>query len=180
MIIQIVEAGVCVDAKVIQDGAAVTTAKATWPGGEFDAPAGATLMAQSDAGIGWTLSGSKLVEPSPPAPTKDDLLSYAAAKRWTVETGGITVNGASIDTSRDSQAMIANAYAYVTSSGAASISYKASSGWVTMDAATVKAVALAVGAHVQAAFASEQTVDAAIEAGTIATYAAVDAASWPA
>lgn len=111
--------------------------------------------------------------------SKADLIAYAASKRWRVETGGITLNGARIDTARDSQAMIANAYAYVTASGAASISYKANSGWVTMDAATVKAVALAVGAHVQACFAFEETVAADIEAGTLTTTAEIDALAWP-
>jgi hypothetical protein len=108
-----------------------------------------------------------------------DLIAYAANKRWRVETGGIVVGGAHIDTSRDSQAMIANAYAYVTASGSSSIAFKADSGWVTLDPATVKAIALSVGAHVQSCFAIEQTVDAAILAGTISTTAEIDAAAWP-
>ena len=113
-------------------------------------------------------------------PTKADLVAYAASKRFAVETGGIVVNGAQIDTSRESQSMIANAFAYVQASGAASVEYKTASGWVTMDAPTVKAVALAVGAHVQACFAAEQAVDAAISAGTITTTAQIDSAAWPA
>jgi hypothetical protein len=110
------------------------------------------------------------------APIFVDLTSYAANARFLKETGGITVNGAAIQTDRDSQAMISNAYAYVTASGAASVSYKTASGFVTMDAATLKAVALAIGAHVQACFAIEGSVGAAIAAGSIKTTADVDAA----
>lgn len=127
----------------------------------------------------WTFANGVFAAPVPVAPAKADLIAYAAAKRWSVETGGIVVGGASIDTSRDSQAMIANAHAYVVAGGVASIDYKAESGWATMDAATVMAVALAVGAHVQACFAAEKAVGVAIEAGTITTYAEIDAAAWP-
>lgn len=102
--------------------------------------------------------------------------AYAAAQRYAIETAGLDVGGATIDTSRDSQSMIANAYAYTQASGATSVTYKASSGWVTMSADQIKAVALAVGAHVQALFVKEKTIDDAITAGTITTRSAVDAA----
>jgi hypothetical protein len=104
-----------------------------------------------------------------------DLKSYAENARFLKETGGIIVGGVSVSTDRDSQAMIANAYAYVTANGVASVSYKATSGFVTLDAATLKAVALAVGAHVQACFAAEAAVVAGIASGTIKTTADVDA-----
>jgi hypothetical protein len=42
------------------------------------------------------------------------------------------------------------------------------------------AIATAVGAHVQACFATEAAVDAEITAGTITTTAQIDAADWPA
>jgi len=41
------------------------------------------------------------------------------------------------------------------------------------------AIATAVGAHVQACFAAENAVQAAITAGTITTTAEIDAAAWP-
>lgn len=108
-----------------------------------------------------------------------DLHAYAAAKRYEIETGGITVNGAAIDTSRDSQAMITGAYAYSQANPEETIQFKATSGWVTLDPATLAAIATAVGAHVQACFAVESTVAAGIEAGTITTTAEIDAADWP-
>jgi hypothetical protein len=107
-----------------------------------------------------------------------DLAGYAAAKRYAVETGGITVAGARIATDRVSQAMIGNAFAYVQASGAATVSYKTDGGFVTLSADQIKVVALAVGAHVQACFAAEDAVDAGIHATppTITTGAQVDAA----
>lgn len=114
--------------------------------------------------------------------TSADLVAYAAAKRYAVETGGIVVDGDTIATDRDSQAMIGNAFAYVTASGAVSVRFKAASGWVTLSAGAVKQLALAVGAHVQAAFAVEAEIDAAISASppTITTTDQIDAAAWPA
>ena len=114
-----------------------------------------------------------------PVPLIDRLLAYAADKRWQVETGGIEVGGAAIDTSRESQAMITGAYAYSQANPAETISYKATSGWVTIDAATMAAIATAVGAHVQACFAIEASVAAEIEDGTITTTEQIDAADWP-
>lgn len=112
------------------------------------------------------------------APPAIDLAAYAAAKRFAVETGGITVSGAPVATDRGSQAMIANALSYVQASGAASVSYKSPAGFVTLSADQIKAVALAVGAHVQACFVAEDAVDAGLHASppTITALAQVDAA----
>lgn len=130
--------------------------------------------------VGWSYDGTTFTAPVEAAPTVDDLKSYAAARRFVVETGGITVSGASIDTSRESQSLITGAYAYSQAHPDEAITFKAKSGWVTLSAAQVAAIATAVAAHVQAAFAAEQAVDAAIDAGTITTLADIDAADWPA
>jgi len=104
-----------------------------------------------------------------------DLTAYAAAKRFEVETGGVTVNGATVDTSRESQAMITGAYTYSQAHPDETINFKAASGWVTLDAATLAAIATAVGSHVQSCFAAEASVAAEIAAGTITTTAEIDA-----
>lgn len=129
--------------------------------------------------VGMRYADGAFAEVEPDPPTRAELLAYAAEKRWRIETGGITVAGASIDTSRDSQAMITGAYAFSQANPEDPIKYKAASGWVTLDAATMAAIATAVGSHVQASFAAEEAVDAAILAGTITTVAGVDAADWP-
>ncbi|MDE1991665.1 MAG: DUF4376 domain-containing protein [Rhizobiaceae bacterium] len=115
-----------------------------------------------------------------PDPVPVDLPAYAAAKRYAVEPGGIVVNGAGIPTDRQSQAMITGAYSYVEANPSTTVQFKTNSGFVEMNAAQVTAIANAVGAHVQASFAEEATVVAAITAGTITTTAEIDAAAWPA
>jgi hypothetical protein len=123
--------------------------------------------------IGYGYSGGVF---SPPAAPPIDLKAYAAARRYEREIGGVVVAGTSIDTSRESQSMIAGAHAYVQAMPSATVDFKAASGWVTLDAATVTAIALSVAAHVQACFAAEKAADAGIDAGTITTTAEVDAA----
>lgn len=166
-----IEDGVVVERTAIPDG--VEIADAFHPDLDF-------RLCDPAVQVGWVDDDGVLsAPPPPPPPTKGELLAYAAAKRWQVETGGITVAGALIDTGRESQSMITGAYAYSQANPAETISYKAASGWVTIDAATMAAIAAAVGAHVQAAFAAEAAVAAEIEAETITTTAEIDAADWP-
>lgn len=103
-----------------------------------------------------------------------DLIAYAANRRWQAETGGITVGGALIDTSRESQAMITGAYSYAQVRPEKLIKFKAASGWVDLDAATVATIATAVGDHVQACFDAEAEAVAAITDGTVTTVEQVD------
>ncbi|QIB37844.1 DUF4376 domain-containing protein [Rhizobium oryzihabitans] len=114
---------------------------------------------------GWSYDGKAFKAPVEAAPTADELRTYAAMKRFAVETGGIVINSATIDTSRDSQSMIANAHSYIVSSGAPSTRFKALSGWITLSAAEVTSAALAVGAHVQASFNAEGAVNDLIASG---------------
>ncbi|MDL2397473.1 DUF4376 domain-containing protein [Rhizobium mayense] len=115
-----------------------------------------------------------------PDPVPVDLPAYAAAKRYTIETGGITVNGMLVMTDRQSQALIAGAYAYVQANPAVTVNFKTASGFVDLALAQVSAVANAVGAHVQASFAAEDAVVEAISAGSIKSTADIDAFAWPA
>lgn len=113
-------------------------------------------------------------------PSAEVLKAYAADKRWQIETGGISVAGAAIQTDRASQAMITGAFAYAQANPSASIAYKTEGGFVMLSAAEIEAIANAVGAHVQACFAAEAAIVAAIEAGAITSFAAIDGADWPA
>lgn len=124
----------------------------------------------------WTASGGAI---TPYAAPPIDLYAYAAAKRWAVQSGGISVGGVSVDTGDASRSMIADAVAYVQAAGGASIAFKATSGWVTLTSGEVVAIGLAVGAHVQACFAAERAIAAAISAGTVTTTAEIDAWAWP-
>lgn len=112
-------------------------------------------------------------EPDHPGLT---LPEYAAAKRWEKEVGGIEVNGAIIDTSRDSQNMITGAYNYAQENPSKMVSFKTASGWVRLSATEVTVIAIAVGDHVQALFDLESVIADQIEAGIITTVGQIDAA----
>lgn len=133
----------------------------------------------TEVGEGWTFDGAVFAAPVVAPPDKATLKVYAASKRWQVETGGITVAGAAVKTDRASQAMITGAFAYAQANPSASIAFKAADGFVMLTAAEVEAIAKAVGAHVQASFAAEAAIVAAIEAGAITSFAAIDGADWP-
>lgn len=109
----------------------------------------------------------------------DDLRAHAAARRFRVETGGVAVGGATVDTTRESQSMINGALAFVQVAGAASMPFKAKSGWITLTGEEVAAIAVTVAGHVQACFAAERAVDEAITDGTITTREQIDAWPWP-
>ena len=128
---------------------------------------------------GWTYDGETFAAPVVAAKTPDELRAYASVKRFAVETGGIVINGARIDTSRDSQSMVANAHAYIVNSVAVSTAFKALSGWMTLSGAEIKATALADGAHVQASFATEEAIDALITSGDVTDFAEIDTFNWP-
>ncbi|MCB2106345.1 MAG: DUF4376 domain-containing protein [Rhodobacteraceae bacterium] len=101
---------------------------------------------------------------------------YAADCRFRKETGGVVINGATIATDRGSQAMTSGAFNYVTVNLDKVISYKTAGGFVSLTADQVKAIADAVGAHVQACFDKEAFVLAQIAAGAITSVAEIDAA----
>jgi hypothetical protein len=114
-----------------------------------------------------------------------DLGIYAANKRYAVETAGITIGGSTIATDRESQAMITGAYNYLQANPAESVQFKTKNGFVDLDATAMTVIATAVGAHVQACFAREAAVAAAIDDETVTTTAEIDAAfadvtaEWP-
>jgi hypothetical protein len=116
------------------------------------------------------------------AAAKAEKLTGLADLRWRKETGGVSLFGAAISTDRESQAMISGALGLVGANPAAVIDWKTASGWVQLDEPTVRAIALAVGSHVQACFSHERQLSEAIAAA--ADFDALDlvdiAAGWPA
>jgi len=104
-------------------------------------------------------------------------LSAMAAARYAEETAGVTVSGAEIKTDRESQSLITGAALQATQDANYTTPWKCSNGFMTLTAAQILAIAQAVRAHVEAAFAKEATVDTQIEAAT--TQAELDAVVWP-
>ena len=120
--------------------------------------------------------------PKPISDAKDYVKSQVAARRFGAEIQGVTLNGTSIATDRDSQSMIGNAYASLKNGLIASVNFKSQSGFVSLDLASFEPVARAVAEHIQACFTAEQVHVAAIDALT--THAEVEAydisTGWPA
>ncbi|AZO58974.1 DUF4376 domain-containing protein [Mesorhizobium sp. M1A.F.Ca.IN.022.06.1.1] len=114
---------------------------------------------------------------------RDLKLAALADKRWQVETGGIVVGGAPVRTDANSQAKITGAVAlFQNDPGLDTIDWEAQPGvWVTLDAASITAIGIAVGRHVQACFSRARTLSEEIMAA--ANLAALDGididAGWP-
>lgn len=109
-----------------------------------------------------------------PSPTNEDLLAYAATKRWEKEVGGVNVSGVQVMTDERSQGLINGAYNMAMADPEQVFEFKSAGGWLTLNAETVIAIGMAVGAHVQTCFAIEKAVAAAVGSGTITTFAEID------
>lgn len=126
----------------------------------------------------WTpavIAAFLAAHPPEPEPTVD-LAAYAADKRWRLQEGGIVINGVAIRTDKDSRDMIGDACDLAEKQPAETIMFKAMNGWVELDAATMGAIGLAVGAYVRELFRAESQVVAAIASGEITSTAEIDAA----
>ena len=113
-----------------------------------------------------------------------DLIAYAAAKRYWAETAGKTLTGGVVvgtdDVAQRKIAGVRHAFDNGTLASMDKVAFKAKSGWVDMGKTDIEAVHTAVVRHVQACYAKEKEVAAAITAGTITSTAEIDAAGWPA
>ena len=99
-----------------------------------------------------------------------------AAARYAAEIAGVTVGGATIRTDRESQALITGGALKATQDAEYSCTWKAESGFVTLDAATIIIVADAVRSHVQGCFDAEAAKCALIDAAQ--TVEDVEAVAW--
>lgn len=112
-----------------------------------------------------------------PIRSKDELLLYAADKRWQVETGGITVAGIAIPTDDRAKLLINGASLGMADTDTAMFVSGTTAAELT--GAQFTAFNSAIIAHVQACFAVQSVVMADIESDTITTTAEIDAADWP-
>ena len=78
-----------------------------------------------------------------------------AAARWEAETAGIDVNGFTVRTDRESQALITGAALKAMQDSTYSCRWKTESGFVELTAPQILAIADAVRAHVQSCFDRE-------------------------
>lgn len=135
-----------------------------------DAPLSNEVRALLQAG-GYTIE--TYAEPMPDAAA---LHAYAAGARWRKETGGISVSGLNVATDDRSKALIQGAYLQAQRDPAFTALWKTAAGaFVTIGAAEIEAVALAVAAHIQACFGKEAEVVQAIDNHVIDSFAQIDA-----
>lgn len=129
-----------------------------------------------------TPDGLTAVEPAaPPAspPTKDQLAAYAAAVRYNKEVAGVPWrDGLVIQTDRESQSKMLSEFVAIGAGLRPEPSpWKfADNKFANLSNADMSAVCLAGRAHVADAFASEDTVQAEIAAGTFTTFSQIDTA----
>ena len=117
----------------------------------------------------WTGSGWEKLAAAPeaePAPAPD-WPALIAARRYTAETAGTTVEGMPIDTGRDSQGLIIGAALAAMLDPAYSVRWKTVAGFVDLTAQQIIGVASAVRAFVQASFDREAVLLGAVAEGSI-------------
>jgi hypothetical protein len=111
-------------------------------------------------------------------PAAEVLLKFMdtiANVRYVAETSGVTLGADTVNTDRESQATITSAWAVAKQNSGTIIDWKASSGWVRVDAATMIAIGDAVFAHVQSCFSKErQLAEQAALCATVADLRLID------
>ena len=122
-------------------------------------------------------------EPLPPEPTLDERKvqkkAEIATARYARETAGTNVNGVTIDTGRDSQALITGAALAAMLDENYSLNWKTESGFIHLTAPEIIAVAQAVRAHVQACFDREGELVALVDAAETKEDLDEIIISWP-
>lgn len=111
-------------------------------------------------------------EPIPPEPTLEELKAQKkaaiAAARYEREIAGVEVNGVTIDTGRDSQALITGAAVAAMLDENYSLNWKTTSGFIHLTAPEIIAVAQVVRAHVQTCFDHEGELVSLVDAAQTA------------
>ncbi|NTG73313.1 DUF4376 domain-containing protein [Agrobacterium rhizogenes] len=148
----------------------------------FTPETAATFHLMGSAEIGWTWDGAEFAAPVTAPVTVSDLISYAAAKRYSLETGGFIYSSHPIATDNESQGKIGNVALAANIVGTSfSTAFKCSDGsFFTLSQTDAIAMATAVMTFVSACYGTEADVCAKISSGKIKTTAQVDAAAWPA
>ncbi|MDT6918354.1 DUF4376 domain-containing protein [Pseudomonas atacamensis] len=120
-------------------------------------------ITQETDGI-WRLVDGEVVKGERPAPVPD-YAQLVAVERYKREATGVIVDGLQIETTRDSQALIASTGLSAVLDPEYRCNFKTVGGFVEIGAAQIITIAKAVRAHVQACFDRELTLLRAIEAG---------------
>lgn len=152
----------------------------------------ALMQGQSEGKhIGADESGRPILIVPPPLTLAETVTAKKAALatyRYDKEVGGLTLpNGMTVATDDRSKTLIAGARLDTMSDPTLLTNFKADSGWIQIDAATVAMISTAVAAHVRTCFDIEKAHSDAIDAlaadpaKTVADIEAYDITTgWPA
>lgn len=114
---------------------------------------------------GWIYANGVFAPPASAVVTPEQVKDAITAKRWQIETGGLTLpSGVRVATGIDDQNRITSVIANAELAGVESVDFKAASGWVSISVADLKAVAAAIALHVQRCFTAERVHHEAIDA----------------
>jgi len=107
---------------------------------------------------------------------KANKLSEIADARYQAEIAGISMNGTTIKTDRESQALITGAYAASLINPKIKIDWKGGNGWVSLNATAIAGICVPVTVHVQTCFSNEKKLMTLVEAAKTAV--AVLSVAW--
>lgn len=120
-------------------------------------------LTQETDGVWRLVDGTVVKEPLPEV--VPDYAQLVAVERYKREATGVNVDGLQIETTRDSQALIASTGLSAVLDPDYRCNFKTITGFVEIGSAQIIAIAKAVRAHVQACFDRELTLLRAIDAG---------------
>ena len=134
------------------------------PEGAVALPDALWFATMNDTDGVWRLVDGEVIK-LPFAEVVPDYAQLVAVERYKREATGIAVEGLLIETTRDSQALIASTGLSAVLDPEYRCNFKTVSGFVEIGSAQIITIAKAVRAHVQACFDRELTLLRAIEAG---------------
>ena len=140
-----------------------------------------TIVFEGVEMVGGEYRARYLLAPLPADQLRADLMAAVSAKRWAVETGGLTLpGGATVGTTIDDQNRITSVIANAQLGGVVSVNFKAQAGWVTLSLEHMRGIAAAIALHVQACFSAERAHHEAIAAASNAELYGYDInTGWP-
>lgn len=163
-------------AVIVKDGIVARIVRSDATDWETNGVPGGCLLADGDADIevGDYVSTKGKIDTL--GRVKEPKKREITQTRYERETGGLTVDGVTIATDRESQSLITGAALAATRDSGYACQWKTQSGFVQLDAATIIKIADAVRAHVQACFDKEAELMALLEAAT--TKEDLEAITW--
>jgi hypothetical protein len=127
-------------------------------------PNAQTLDLTSMVGVTGTDAPTPLPVGDELAEAKQTKLREIAAWRFAMEVRGVSFNGVTVRTDRESQATLANALLSMREGFVQEVDWKGANGWAKVTQEQLAAIASAVSQHVQQSFSCERLLAEQVEA----------------